>query len=153
MSKVPKEKFVSQTFNSECYKNVSLPINFGQYINEPLITANLYKAAEIKPTDILLEIGTGSGYEGVLFTYLCKKVYSIETFDVVIVSTTNEAELYELIKKLKPGARLVIIAEHGSDIKIIKLKKDNEEHIFCENIYPKHFKELKHNYYEEGYTC
>ena len=183
ISEVPKHKFVHPVLAHKCYENISIPIEHGQYINEPFITGHLFKAAEIKDTDIVFEVGTGSGYDAALLTYLCAEVYSAETigklaleasfrlqklgykvfqcidngftasrfkkkFDVIIISTTTNTELYELIKKLNPGGRLVKISDDCGKIRITKIKKDDEEKIFHEEIYPKYLDKLNQKSYE-----
>ena len=53
-------------------------LDFGQTISQPYIVAYMTEIADIKPTDKVLEIGTGSGYQGAILSELAQEVYTIE---------------------------------------------------------------------------
>ena len=78
MSKVPRHKFVPPSQVSAAYQDRPLPIGYDQTISQPYIVAYMTEAAEIFPTDIVLEIGTGSGYQAAILGELAKEVYTIE---------------------------------------------------------------------------
>lgn len=75
---VPREKFVSKEHIDEAFYNGPLPIGHGQTISQPYIVALMTDLLELKPDDIVLEIGTGSGYQAAILARLCSQVYSIE---------------------------------------------------------------------------
>jgi protein-L-isoaspartate(D-aspartate) O-methyltransferase len=78
MSKVEREKFVSAVMKSNAYKDIALPIGYGQTISQPFTIAIMTEALQIKKGDKVLEIGTGSGYQAALLYQMGAKVYSIE---------------------------------------------------------------------------
>jgi protein-L-isoaspartate(D-aspartate) O-methyltransferase len=78
MTKVPREKFVAKELEASAYEDRPLPIGFGQTISQPYIVAFMTQALKPKPTDRVLEIGTGSGYHAAVLSELVAKVYTIE---------------------------------------------------------------------------
>ena len=78
LRKVPRHHFVPQDLWSHAYENRPLPIGFNQTISQPYIVAIMTDLIKIKPTDRVLEIGTGSGYQAAILAELAKEVYSIE---------------------------------------------------------------------------
>ena len=78
MSKVPRHKFVPLSQVSAAYEDRPLPIGYEQTISQPYIVAYMTEAADISPTDVVLEIGTGSGYQAAILGELAKEVYTIE---------------------------------------------------------------------------
>ncbi len=78
MSRVPRHQFVEERYQSQAYDDHPLPIGFGQTISQPYIVALMLEALELQAADIVLEIGTGSGYLTALLAELAARVYSIE---------------------------------------------------------------------------
>jgi len=78
MGKVPREKFVAKELEARAYEDHPLPIGFGQTISQPYIVAFMTQALKPKPTDRVLEIGTGSGYQAAVLSELVAEVYTIE---------------------------------------------------------------------------
>jgi protein-L-isoaspartate(D-aspartate) O-methyltransferase len=78
MRQVPREVFVAPGFEEFAYEDSPLPIAEEQTISQPYIVALMTEAAEIKPGDKVLEIGTGSGYAAAVLGRIAGKVYSIE---------------------------------------------------------------------------
>ena len=78
MAKVPREKFVAKELETNAYEDRPLPIGFGQTISQPFIVAFMTQALKPKPTDRVLEIGTGSGYQAAVLGELVAQVYTIE---------------------------------------------------------------------------
>ena len=76
--KVPRHKFVPASSRHFSYENRPLPIGQGQTISQPFIVGYMTEAAEIAPSEKVLEIGTGSGYQAAVLAELAKQVYSIE---------------------------------------------------------------------------
>jgi protein-L-isoaspartate(D-aspartate) O-methyltransferase len=74
---VPREVFVEEGFEEFAYEDSPLPIGAGQTISQPYIVA-LMEAAELKPTDQVLEVGAGSGYSAALASRIAARVYAIE---------------------------------------------------------------------------
>ena len=78
MSRVPRHQFVEDRYQSQAYEDHPIPIGFGQTISQPYIVALMLEALAIQPSDVVLEIGTGSGYLTAILAELAAKVYSIE---------------------------------------------------------------------------
>lgn len=78
IGKVERHKFVPQQLQGLAYLNRPLPIGYGQTISQPYIVALMTDLLEVKPTDKVLEIGTGSGYQAAILAELAKEVFTIE---------------------------------------------------------------------------
>ena len=78
ISRVPRHKFVSLEYWAQAYNDHPIPIGEGQTISQPYIVAITLDALSVTSSDVVLEIGTGSGYQTALLAELCKHVYSIE---------------------------------------------------------------------------
>jgi protein-L-isoaspartate(D-aspartate) O-methyltransferase len=78
MLRVPREAFVPQEYRWQAYDDSPLPIGSGQTISQPYVVAVMLQALELKGTEKVLEIGTGSGYVTALLAELAAEVFSIE---------------------------------------------------------------------------
>ena len=78
MRKVPRHLFVPEPLRSRAYEDCPLPIGESQTISQPYMVALMTQALELKNTDIVLEIGTGSGYQTAVLAEIVEEVYSIE---------------------------------------------------------------------------
>jgi protein-L-isoaspartate(D-aspartate) O-methyltransferase len=78
LSTIPREPFVLPAFKALAYSDAFLPIGFNQVILQAKIVGRLLQALNIKETESVLEIGTGTGYITALLCLLAKKVASIE---------------------------------------------------------------------------
>ena len=79
LAKVRRSAFVPSGSASAAYQNRPLPIGCGQTISQPYIVALMTELLDLQPTDKVLEIGTGSGYQAAVLAELAPAVYSIET--------------------------------------------------------------------------
>lgn len=78
MARVPRHEFVADPYRAQAYDDNPLPIGEGQTISQPYIVALMLEMLELSEEDIVLEIGTGSGYQTALLAQLSRHVYSIE---------------------------------------------------------------------------
>jgi protein-L-isoaspartate(D-aspartate) O-methyltransferase len=78
MAKVPREEFVPADARVEAYGDGPLPIGYDQTISQPYVVAFMTEQLRPKPTDRVLEIGTGSGYQAAILAVLVADVYTIE---------------------------------------------------------------------------
>lgn len=78
LAKVPRHRFVPDSYRHLAYQNRPLPIGKDQTISQPFIVGYMTEAAEIAPGEKVLEIGTGSGYQAAVLAELAKEVYTIE---------------------------------------------------------------------------
>jgi protein-L-isoaspartate(D-aspartate) O-methyltransferase len=74
----PRHEFVPPEYVSKAYLDIAIPIGDQQTISSPYIVALMTEALQPKPTDVVLEIGTGSGYQAAILSPLVKDVYTIE---------------------------------------------------------------------------
>lgn len=78
MARVPRHVFVPEDERPRAYADSPLPIGHGQTISQPYIVAFMTEALHVAPTDRILEIGTGSGYQAAILGELAKAVFTIE---------------------------------------------------------------------------
>jgi protein-L-isoaspartate(D-aspartate) O-methyltransferase len=78
MRTVPRHEFVAPRWRRLAYANQPLPIGHGQTISQPYIVAVMTDLLEVDTDDVVLEIGTGSGYQAAILAALVQHVYSIE---------------------------------------------------------------------------
>jgi protein-L-isoaspartate(D-aspartate) O-methyltransferase len=83
MGRVPRHRLVPPDQVPYAYENRPLPIGHGQTISQPYIVALMTDLLDTKPTDVVLEIGTGSGYQAAVLAELVAKVYTIEILEPV----------------------------------------------------------------------
>lgn len=78
MGKVPRHCFVPKSSMDEAYADYPLAIGKGQTISQPYVVAFMTEALDLKPTDRVLEVGTGSGYQAAILSVLVRDVYTVE---------------------------------------------------------------------------
>jgi protein-L-isoaspartate(D-aspartate) O-methyltransferase len=78
MRRVPRHEFVPDEFQHGAYGNHPVPIGYGQTISQPYIVALMTDLIQPRPDDVVLEIGTGSGYQAAVLARLVKRVYTME---------------------------------------------------------------------------
>ena len=166
LEKIPREIFVEKKFVDICYNNIPLPIDCNQTTSQPLVIANMIDCLDVKKTDLVLEIGTGTGYQTALLSYLCKHVFTIEIFEKLI----NQAKINHAKLNLKNISYLlgdgsngwnksilfdsIIISAATKKIssKLLKTLKINGKIIFPKEYFPRQQKLLllkklsEHNY-------
>jgi protein-L-isoaspartate(D-aspartate) O-methyltransferase len=94
MNKVPREEFVPPDSRAASYADGPLPIGQGQTISQPYIVAFMTEKLRPKPSDRILEVGTGSGYQAAVLAGLVADVYTIEIIEPL--AKTAEATLQRL---------------------------------------------------------
>ena len=78
IGRVPRHEFVPAALRSQAYVNRPLPIGNGQTISQPFIVALMTDLAGVREDSVVLEIGTGSGYQAAVLAELARHVYTIE---------------------------------------------------------------------------
>jgi len=81
MERVPRHEFVPANLYPSAYDDSALPIGYGQTISQPFVVAFMTEKLEPQPTDRVLEIGTGSGYQAAVLSGLVREVYTIEILE------------------------------------------------------------------------
>ena len=80
---VSREEFVPADLKYYAYDNGPLPIGYGQTISQPYIVALMTDLLQLEPEHVVLEVGTGSGYQAAVLSQLVKKVYTIERIEAL----------------------------------------------------------------------
>jgi protein-L-isoaspartate(D-aspartate) O-methyltransferase len=89
MAKVPRHEFVPAAEARYAYINNALPIGHGQTISQPYIVALMTDLLDPQPDHVVLEIGTGSGYQAAVLSQLVRRVYSIEVIPELAEEARN----------------------------------------------------------------
>ena len=108
IKKVPREIFVERQFIQQAYENIPLPIDCRQTISQPFVVAFMIACLNLKKTDKVLEIGTGTGYQTAILSNLCQEVFTIEVHDNLIKKAKKriaKLNLKNIIFKLGNGAK------------------------------------------------
>ena len=95
MREVPRHLFVPPVVVAKAYGPGALPIGAKQTISQPYIVARMIELLELRGTEKVLEIGTGTGYQAVVLSKLCAKVFSIERINELALRAA------ELIREMK----------------------------------------------------
>jgi len=106
MKRVPRELFVNKTYVQWAYEDNALPIECGQTISQPYVVAYMIDCLKLKKTDKVLEVGTGTGYQTAIISYLCQKIYTVEIFNELLFRAKNNTEklkIKNIIYKLGNG--------------------------------------------------
>lgn len=80
VASIPRERFVPRSQRSRAYANVALPIGSGQTISQPLVVARMLELLALRPSDRVLDVGTGSGYHAALLSLLAGHVWTVERY-------------------------------------------------------------------------
>ncbi len=85
MLQVPRHIFVDEALASRAYEETALPIGYGQTISQPYIVARMTEALLAGgPVRKVLEVGTGSGYQAAILSYLVEQVYGVERLEALL---------------------------------------------------------------------
>lgn len=108
IEQVPREFFVPAALRDHAYENASLPIALEQTISQPYIVARMTAALQLTGRERVLEIGTGSGYQAAILSFLCRRVYSIERLRPLLVEAETQfrkLRITNITTKVGDGAR------------------------------------------------
>ena len=127
MGTVPRHRFVPQRLRDYAYDNRPLPIGHSQTISQPYIVALMTDLLAVDQDDVVLEIGTGSGYQAAVLSPLVKHVYTMEIIEALGEAaterlaqlgydnvTTRIADGYYGWKEQAPFDAIVVTAAAGS---------------------------------------
>ena len=102
MRRVPRHHFVPEPLRKAAYDDIPLPIGLGQTISQPYVVAVMTEALEPEPGDVVLEVGTGSGYQAAVLAQLVARVYTIE-----------------ILPRLAERARAVLAEEGITNVEVV----------------------------------
>ena len=108
VERVPREQFVPPILRGHAYENASLPIAMEQTISQPYIVARMTAALQLTGRERVLEIGTGSGYQAAILSFLCRRVYSIERLRPLLVEAETrfrQLKIMNVTTKVGDGAK------------------------------------------------
>ncbi len=106
MGAVPRHRFVPDALAGDAYGDRPLPIGFGATISQPYIVALMTEALELRPTDRVLEVGTGSGYGAAVLAECAAHVTTIESVEPLAAAARARLTSY--------GDRVDVIVGDGS---------------------------------------
>ena len=89
MATVPRERFVPEKLQDLAYRDGPLPIGHDQTISQPYIVAAMTELLQLQPTDRVLEVGTGSGYQAAVLAEVAAEVYTIEIIPALARQAKN----------------------------------------------------------------
>lgn len=78
MAMVLREEFIVERYRDQAYADNPLPIPLGQTVSQPYIVARMIEAAEVAPSQKVLEVGTGTGYESAILAEIGARVITLE---------------------------------------------------------------------------
>lgn len=92
LREVAREEFVPPAVRHRAYDNLPLPIGHGQTISQPYIVALMTELIDPEPGDVVLEIGTGSGYQAAVLAKLVKRVYTMDIVEALATQATTRLQ-------------------------------------------------------------
>lgn len=108
MRRVPRHFFVSEALRHKAYEDYPLPIGEQQTISQPFIVAEMTQALSLKPTDRVLEIGTGSGYQAAILAEIVYRVYTIERIHALYVQARrlfDQLHYHNIVTRYSDGTK------------------------------------------------
>jgi len=128
IERIPRELFVPDAFQDQAWENTALPIDLGQTISQPLVVGLMTQALELHPRHLVLEVGTGSGYQAAILSRLCRRVFTIERLKPLLAEaesrfralrldnvTTRHGDGTRGWAEQAPFARVLVTAAGGAD--------------------------------------
>jgi protein-L-isoaspartate(D-aspartate) O-methyltransferase len=108
MGEIPRHRFVEEKLWDSAYKDGPLPIGYGQTISQPYIVSFMTEALKLTADGqaVVLEIGTGSGYQAAILSRLAAKVYSVERIEALAKNAQHilrELEIHNVEIKVSDG--------------------------------------------------
>jgi len=108
MQRIPRHLFVPEPLRGAAYDDCPQPIGFGQTISQPYVVASMTQHLQLRRTDRVLEIGTGSGYQAAVLAELADDVWTIERVPELYERATHilrELGYHSVHTKLGDGVR------------------------------------------------
>ena len=152
MREVPRHEFVPDDYHREAYDNRPLPIGHGQTISQPFIVAIMTELLKPQEGDVVLEVGTGSGYQAAILSRLVSLGFTnVEVrvgdgyygwqehapYDGIIVTAAAGSVPPALIDQLKPGGRMVIpVGSPFLTQQLVLIEKDDAGEIKTRQLLP-----------------
>ncbi len=106
MGEVPRHLFVDDAMQNRAYGDHPLPIAADQTISQPFVVAYMTEILELKNSDKVLEIGTGSGYQAAVLSRICQHVYTVERINILLAGARkifSRLRYYNIMARLDDG--------------------------------------------------
>jgi protein-L-isoaspartate(D-aspartate) O-methyltransferase len=107
MLEVPRHLFLPEGLIGRAYGDTALPIGDGQTITQPFMVAFLAEALALRGTEKVLEVGTGSGYQAAVLSFLADRVYSVERIRSLLErarKALDQVHCHNIVTKLSDGS-------------------------------------------------
>jgi protein-L-isoaspartate(D-aspartate) O-methyltransferase len=154
IAKVPRHEFVPIELQPLAYANMPLPIGCEKTISQPFIVALMTDLLDISAEDVVLEIGTGLGYQAAILGALARKVYSMEIIEEL--GTQAKQRLHRLgftaapdlippplLHQLKSGGKMVLPAGLPDAQQLLLVQKDESGKVGTKEILAVRFSQLE----------
>lgn len=92
IASLPREDFVPTKYRRLAFADMQIPLDHEQVMMSPCVEAKILQALSIRPTDKILEIGTGTGYLTAAFAKSAQHVYSIDIFEDFLISAEQRLQ-------------------------------------------------------------
>lgn len=89
MERIDRGAFVRGHFEDRAYEDTPLPIACGQTISQPSVVGLMTQALNVGPRDVVLEVGTGSGYQAAVLSLLCRRVMTVDRHRRLVVEAED----------------------------------------------------------------
>ncbi len=96
IEQIPREAFVPEHFFAHAYDDQALPIALEQTISQPTTVALMTQALKLEPKHVVLEIGTGSGYQAAILAVLARRIHTIERHKPLLEEAVSRFEALKL---------------------------------------------------------
>ncbi len=83
MRAVPRHRFIPEAYRSHAYEDCAVSLDLGQTVSQPYIVGLMTRLLDVRESDRILEIGTGSGYQTAILARLARSVYTVERLSVL----------------------------------------------------------------------
>lgn len=93
---IPRAGFVPEHLVASAYRDEPLPIPHGQTTTQPSLSAMMIEALELEPSDRVLEVGTGYGFQTALLAHLCAHVTSVERWDALATTARRNLTVHRI---------------------------------------------------------
>lgn len=97
MARLPREEFVPRSLSHLCYADDAVKVLKNRYLLSPMVFGRLVQEANIQKEETILDIGFGTGYSSILFSFLCRKVISLESDKSLVTRLKNTLLEYEVL--------------------------------------------------------
>ena len=104
MERIDRGHFVRGIFADRAYEDMPLPIACGQTISQPSVVGLMTQALNVQPRDVVLEVGTGSGYQAAILSHLARRVYTVDRHKRLVQARKARALARKMTEERKKAA-------------------------------------------------